>query len=216
MCFADGCIHYKRYQLRCWMFSTRWRRHKNDSYCLEMCDTKLTPQYCLKQFNLHEKKTCEKITLTVAQETEMRRKQSNHNHWLNVFEWGTTFTTMLKSNTILIMWYSRNNMFKKQLYLFSVSDRLYWKQSYLLCISHSFAPILISQTHTNPSPPPLTIFQSSACTEVTPKWWAYRDATEEPDLMSNTLTLRHSKEKPKLILSYWEKSAYFCHKTKVI
>lgn len=50
------------------------------------CDTKLTPQYCLKQFNLHEKKTCEKITLTVAQETEMRRKQSNHNHWLNVFE----------------------------------------------------------------------------------------------------------------------------------
>lgn len=40
MCFADGCIHYcsiyKRYQLRCWMFSMRWRRHKNDSYCLEM------------------------------------------------------------------------------------------------------------------------------------------------------------------------------------
>ncbi|TRY87498.1 hypothetical protein DNTS_035319, partial [Danionella cerebrum] len=28
----------------------------------------------------------------------------------------------------------------------------------------SLTPILISHTQTNPSPPPLTIFQSSACT----------------------------------------------------
>lgn len=41
--------------------------------------------------------------------------------------------------------------------------------SHLLCISHSFAPILVSHTHTSPSPPPLTIFQSSPCTEVTPR-----------------------------------------------
>lgn len=68
------------------------------------------------------------------------------------------------------------------------------RKSHLLCISHSFAPILISHTHTNPSPPPLTIFQSSACTEVTPRWWAYRDATEEPARRSNTLTLNHSRD----------------------
>lgn len=46
------------------------------------------------------------------------------------------------------------------------------KKTHLLCISHSFALILSSHTHTSPSPPPLTIFQSSACTAVTPRWCA--------------------------------------------
>lgn len=76
-----------------------------------------------------------------------------------------------------------------------VADSFYILLQYLLCISHSLAPILISHTHTNPSSPPLTIFQSSAWTEVTPKWWAYREATEEPVRRSNTLTLNHSRKK---------------------
>lgn len=79
------------------------------------------------------------------------------------------------------------------------------RKSHLLCISHSFAPILISHTHTNPSPPPLTIFQSSARTKVTPRWWAYRDTTEEPARRSNTLTLNHSREEQMLLLIYWKK-----------
>ncbi|KAG9339603.1 hypothetical protein JZ751_023494, partial [Albula glossodonta] len=63
------------------------------------------------------------------------------------------------------------------------------------------APILISQTHTRPSPPPLTIFQSSAWTAVTPRWWAYSEATgEPPPRRSKTRTLkqkrRSSQHKP--------------------
>lgn len=87
-------------------------------------------------------------------------------------------------------------------FFFSVAQRN--EKSHLLCISHSFAPILISHTHTNPSPPPLTIFQSSACTEVTPMWWAYRDTTEEPARRSKTLTLNHSTDEQTLLLIYWE------------
>lgn len=67
--------------------------------------------------------------------------------------------------------------------------------SHLLCISQSFVAILISHTQTNPSPPPLTIFQSSACTAVTPMWWAYSETTEEPERRSNTRTLSKSRRK---------------------
>lgn len=82
------------------------------------CGTKLTPQHSLKQFNLHEIKTFMWDDYVNCGTRNWNEKtQSNHNHWLNVFEWVTTFTTMLKGNTTLIMWYSRNNMFKKQLYL---------------------------------------------------------------------------------------------------
>lgn len=63
------------------------------------------------------------------------------------------------------------------------------KWPYLLCISHSLAPALRSQTQTRPSPPPLTTFQSSACSAVTPSWWPYSEATVAPLRRSNTRTL---------------------------
>lgn len=73
------------------------------------------------------------------------------------------------------------------------------RRSHLLCISHSLLPILISHTHTRPSPPPLTTFQSSARTDVTPSWCAYKDDTQEPERRSNTRTLgtKHTNSRKK-------------------
>lgn len=81
------------------------------------------------------------------------------------------------------------------------------RRSHLLCISHSLLPILISHTHTRPSPPPLTTFQSSARTDVTPSWCAYKDDTQEPERRSNTRTLgtKHTNSRKKKWDSWIEK-----------